>query len=44
MIKGLPVDQDFDAGRLGTVKVDGTEIILGDPLIFDETNINDYDF
>ena len=44
LIKGLPVDQPFVAGRLGQVEVDGSEVILGKPLIFDASNIDAYDF
>ena len=35
---------EFSAGRLGTVKVDGDQVILGDPLIFTKENIDQYDF
>ena len=34
----------FTAGRLGEVKVVGDEIILGDPITFDKSNIDQYDF
>jgi len=34
----------FKAGRLGEVKVDGDQVILGDPLIFTKDNIDQYDF
>jgi rhamnose transport system substrate-binding protein len=34
----------FDAGRLGAVKVVGDEIILGDPIVFDSNNIDQFDF
>ncbi len=34
----------FKAGRLGEVKVIGDEVILGDPIIFDASNIDQYDF
>ena len=34
----------FKAGHLNEVKVDGTKIILGEPLIFDKNNIDQYDF
>lgn len=44
MVKGLPVDEPFEAGRLGMVEVDGTEVILGNPMVFDKDNIDDFDF
>lgn len=39
-----PGDETFTAGRIGEVRIDGTEVILGDPIIFDESNIDQYDF
>lgn len=39
-----PGATSFEAGRLGTVKVDGDQVILGDPLVFTKENIGDYDF
>jgi rhamnose transport system permease protein len=35
---------EFNARRLGKVKIEGTEIILGVPLIFRDDNIDKYDF
>ena len=35
---------EFAAGRLGTVKVVGDQIILGDPIVFTKDNIDKYDF
>jgi rhamnose transport system substrate-binding protein len=35
---------ELEAGRLGKVKVRGSEILLGDPLIFDAGNIEKFDF
>jgi rhamnose transport system substrate-binding protein len=35
---------DFDAGRLGKVKIEGTEIVLGAPLTFRDSNIDKYNF
>ena len=32
------------AGRLGTITVRGQEIVLGDPLVMDKTNIDAFDF
>jgi rhamnose transport system substrate-binding protein len=34
----------IDAGRLGSVKLRGSEIILGPPLLFNKANIDQYDF
>ncbi len=34
----------FKAGRLGEVKVNGSEILLGKPMIFDKSNIGQFDF
>jgi len=44
LVKGLPVDQPFEASRLGTVEVEGSEVILGNPIVFDKSNIDQYDF
>ena len=35
---------EFRAGKLGTVKVTGSEILLGEPLVFDRANIEQYNF
>ncbi len=34
----------FKAGRLGDIKVSGTEVLLGPPTRFDKANIDDFDF
>ncbi len=34
----------FKAGRLGEVKVDGTTILLGSPVVFNKDNIDSFDF
>ena len=34
----------FNAGRLGTIQVRGTEIILGAPVMFTKSNIDRFDF
>ena len=34
----------FKAGHLGEVKIAGSEIILGDPLIFDKSNVGSFNF
>jgi len=39
-----PGATSLTAGRLGDVQVQGTEIILGDPLVFDKDNIGQFDF
>ncbi|MCS6858911.1 MAG: substrate-binding domain-containing protein [Abditibacteriales bacterium] len=36
--------KSFKAGRLGTVKVDGDQILLGPPMKFDRSNIDKFDF
>lgn len=40
----LPGATEFDAGRLGTLEVVESEILLGDPFIYDESNIDDFNF
>lgn len=37
-------DQELDAGRLGQVKVEGDQILLGKILVFTKENIDDFDF
>jgi rhamnose transport system substrate-binding protein len=39
-----PGDTALAAGRLGTLKVRGSEVLLGAPLIFTASNIDRYDF
>ena len=40
-----PGDSSVEAGKLGTLSVvNGSEILLGAPFIFDKDNINDFDF
>lgn len=39
-----PGDTSFKAGRLGEVKIEGDQILLGDPLVFDINNIDNYNF
>ncbi len=36
--------RSFQAGRLGTIEIRGSEIILGPPLLFNKENIDRYDF
>lgn len=39
-----PGATSFKAGRLGELRIDGTSIILGDPLIFDKNNVGNFNF
>ncbi len=39
-----PGDDTIDAGRLGECQIKDDVIILGDPIVFDKTNIDDFDF
>jgi hypothetical protein len=39
-----PGAQSIEAGRLGTIEVRGSEIILGAPLLMNKGNIDRYDF
>ncbi len=39
-----PATTSFDAGRLGTIQVRGSEIILGAPVMFTKANIDKFDF
>jgi rhamnose transport system permease protein len=34
----------FEAGRLGKIEIRGSEVILGAPMIFDKTNVDQFDF
>lgn len=34
----------FTAGRLGTLKIQGSDIILGAPFVFDKSNIDQFNF
>ena len=34
----------FEAGRLGRIRVEGTEVVLGKPIRFTKANIDQYDF
>jgi ABC-type sugar transport system substrate-binding protein len=36
--------EEFEAGRLGKIKVRGDEILLGPPKEFNAENIDDFDF
>jgi rhamnose transport system substrate-binding protein/rhamnose transport system permease protein len=40
-----PIGKDsVQGGRLGTIEIRGSEVILGKPLIFNKSNIDQYDF
>ena len=39
-----PATTSFEAGRLGTIQVRGSEIILGAPVMFTKANIDKFDF
>lgn len=36
--------KDYDAGKLGTLKIEGDSIVLGQPFIFNQENIDQFDF
>jgi rhamnose transport system permease protein len=42
--KLAPGVASLQAGRLGAVKIRGSEIVLGPPLLFDKSNIDRFDF
>jgi rhamnose transport system permease protein len=42
--KLAPGASSIDAGRLGTVNIRGSEVILGPPLLFTKENIDKFDF
>jgi ABC-type sugar transport system substrate-binding protein len=42
--KLAPGTRRIQAGRLGTIEVRGSEIVLGPPLLFTQQNIDQYDF
>jgi rhamnose transport system permease protein len=44
LVEGRAGKDSLQAGRLGTVEVRGTQVILGKPFIFNKTNIDQYDF
>jgi ABC-type sugar transport system substrate-binding protein len=39
-----PGDASFKAGRLGDLKLQGTDLVLGEPFTFDKGNIDEFDF
>ena len=42
--KLTPATRAFQAGRLGTIAVRGSEIVLGPPILFNKSNIDRFDF
>jgi rhamnose transport system permease protein len=44
LVEGRTGKDSLQAGRLGTVEVRGTQVILGKPFIFNKGNIDQYDF
>ena len=42
--KLAPGSRTFQAGRLGTINIRGSEIVLGPPLLFNKDNIDRFDF
>ncbi|HEX3730733.1 MAG TPA: substrate-binding domain-containing protein, partial [Opitutaceae bacterium] len=46
LVKGTlkPGDKSFDAGPMGTFQINGDNIYLGKPFIFDKSNIDQFDF
>jgi rhamnose transport system permease protein len=39
-----PGAASFNAGRLGTLKIAGSDILLGAPFVFNKSNIDQFDF
>ena len=35
---------EFDGGRLGQLRVEGTDVVLGTPFIFRKNNIDEFNF
>lgn len=46
LARGQLVDgaTSFEAGRLGTLKIEGSDILLGSPFVFTKDNIDQFDF
>jgi len=44
LVEGRAGKDSLQAGRLGTVEVRGSQVILGKPFIFNKGNIDQYDF
>jgi len=39
-----PGDASFQGGRLGSLKLLGSDLLLGEPFTFDKANIDQFDF
>ncbi|MCP4189169.1 MAG: substrate-binding domain-containing protein [Planctomycetaceae bacterium] len=39
-----PAETSLQAGRLGELQIEGDNVLLGDIMVFNKDNINDYDF
>ena len=39
-----PGVDSIDGGRLGKIGIEGTQVVLGKPLVFTKANIDQYDF
>jgi rhamnose transport system substrate-binding protein len=39
-----PGAKTFSAGKLGEIKIDGSDIVLGTPFVFTKDNIDQFDF
>ena len=44
LVEGRMGKDSLQAGRLGTIEVRGSQVILGKPFIFNKANIDEYDF
>jgi rhamnose transport system permease protein len=44
LVEGRTGKDSLQAGRLGTIEVRGSQVILGKPFIFNKANIDQYDF
>jgi rhamnose transport system permease protein len=44
LVEGRMGRESLQAGRLGTIEVRGSQVILGKPFIFNKGNIDQYDF
>jgi ABC-type sugar transport system substrate-binding protein len=42
--KLAPGATEFEAGKLGTLKIEGDNILLGTPFVFTKENIDEFDF
>jgi ABC-type sugar transport system substrate-binding protein len=44
LVQGKMGKGELQVGRLGKIEVRGDQVILGSPLIFNKSNIDQYDF